>query len=547
MFYGRMYVQSWVLKRKGVFLHSYSFIISLLLAFLATSAFGLSGSVAVDGCNAKAVHQLGYTGAGIHVGLATSKNMLTTHNAFTDSNGIAHAFNHDVIGEGFVYDYHDTPFAGIIISNGDAGHLNEIGVAPGAFAHCARIVDNSSQVYENYVEDVFDELIISQGCEVIVAGVQFSPADVTPDGTSQWALMYDYYAYTYDVVFANAAGNYYDEVAVFGDAYNGITTGGLELTDPDTYKRVGNITNPGPTRDGRKKPEVVAPATNQVTPGYSSSTNGYWYTTSGSGATSWAVPHTAGVAALLLDFAKNSPYADTEMTHNVVIKAAIVNSVFPNIDDKVGNNTDPADANNTWHSERGYGRLDAAGAVETLAGERIFESNVNVVTSSSGWGYDTADNSEMHTYKFSGTKNHRLIFTVTWNRKARKLGGSYYNETSPKFNIDVNVRNSADYVVYSESGEPDNLEKFDLLLPADDIYIVELINTSNKSRAYGLAFEMRGPLAGDLNIDYAVDVFDLDYISDNWLTGSGSDKIDMVDVALAFGNWMAVDDMYYNE
>lgn len=67
-------------------------------------------------------------------------------------------------------------------------------------------------------------------------------------------------------------------------------------------------------------------------------------------------------------------YADTteepDDGRSEVIKAVIVNSAFPNINDKSGNWTDPNQF--TWHPHRGYGRIDALQAFETLSCPKVF-------------------------------------------------------------------------------------------------------------------------------------------------------------------------------
>jgi hypothetical protein len=123
------------------------------------------------------------------------------------------------------------------------------------------------------------------------------------DGDSTRTKIYDYYAYEYDVVFTDPSGNGASEVTVAGDAYNGITTGGLAIpepeTEPDVYLEVGSSSNSGPTVDGRRKPDIVAPAQSQTVPTDSSDTA--WVTVgSSAGQTSYSGPQAAGVAALLL-------------------------------------------------------------------------------------------------------------------------------------------------------------------------------------------------------------------------------------------------------
>jgi hypothetical protein len=533
---------------KKVFVYRYCLIISLVIAVFCGNAYALQGSTAANGSNAKAVHDLGITGEGINIGFIAGGNVLATHRAFQDSNGISHAINHDVGGIGFIYNFHDTPMSGIIISRGTSNHPNDVGVAPDAFVHCVRITSLLSQ---SGYQSAFSELINQQSCRVIVTGVQvpYDPNYPPPDGESNNTKLYDYYADMCDVVFANAAGNNYSNITIFGDCYNGITTGGLEEPFVDNYYRVGDITNPGPTIDGRKKPEVMAPSTNQVAPGYTSSgdSNNYWYTIPGDGATSWAVPHTAGIAALLLEYANQS--AEPNDGHNEVIKAVIVNSTFPNIQNRAGNPTYPADPNKTWHFQRGYGRVDALRAFETLSADRIIRNTT--VTVPVGWAYENIDSNQTHEYRFAGTKNERFIFTVTWNRKIDKHG-SNYDVNLPLFNLDVTVKNPSGDTVFSETDDVNNLQKVELILPADGNYTVLLKNTTSKSRDYGLAFEILPPLTGDFNIDYVVDWSDLSRIALDWLTAEPDTDIipdgivNWLDFAEFADNWLKIEPKYYN-
>jgi hypothetical protein len=515
--------------------------------FICGSAYALQGSAAGNGSNAKAVHDLGITGQGVKVGLITARNVFSIHLAFLDSNGVSGVFNHDYTGKGIAYYNHDTIFAGIIKSRGSYDHLDYIGVAPDAEIHCSRVVDNNDNISLTWLKNALDGLIVTYGCKVIVTGIQ-----LPPNFDQNWSHMYDYYAEQYDVVFANAAGNDYANVSIFGDGYNGITTGGLEDTFPsvpDDYDRDANVTCPGPTLDGRRKPDVMAPSTNQVTPGYSGGWNNYWNTTSTSGATSWAVPHTAGVAALLLEYANGT--SESSDGHSEVIKAVIVNSTFPNINAENGNPTNPADPNNTWNRERGYGRIDALRAVDTLDANKI-SKGTTVITSTAGWAYDTMSSSSTHTYLIAGKKNERLILTVDWNRLMTKSGSEYLDETSP-FNIDVTVKNPASEVIFDENDILNNLIKVDLLLPADGNYTISLYNTTSKSRSYGLAFEILPPLTGDFYVDYIVDVKDLNRMALEWLT-AGPDTdivhddnqiVNWRDFAAFADNWLKIDNRYF--
>jgi len=517
-------------------------------ALVAPKAYGIAESTGPDGSNARAVHALGQTGVGVNVGLMSAGNTRTTHEAFEDPCGVSHAFSYDFTGDGIEISGHDTRMAGAVISRGDDTHPDNIGVAPGADIHSARIADDSFAMKNTFLTDALDELIIQQGCRVIVTGVQ---SDATADGNSTWTKIYDYYAYEYDVVFANASGNYASEVTVVGDAYNGITTGGLAVTEPDVYLKVGTGSNPGPTVDGRRKPEIVAPAQNQTLPSSESDTD--WLTVGGSaGQTSYAVPHTAGVAALLLGAADQTSEPDDN--RSVAIKAVIVNSIFPNINDKDDNPTNPADPCNTWHSDRGYGRIDALSAYELLSADKVAKG-VDI-TQQKGWAYDTMTGYGRHSYSVQGGRNDRLVLTVTWNRQIARNGLVFTEESAPKFNLDLTVKDPCDAIIYAETGTLDNLQKVDELLEKDGMYEITLDNTTSKSRDYGLAFELLEPLVYDFEpIDYIVDTGDLLVIARQWLLeGSeleadltGDEKVNFEDFAQFALYWLDVNPAYYNE
>jgi hypothetical protein len=318
-----------------------------------------------------------------------------------------------------------------------------------------------------FLTDALDELVIDQDCRVIVTGVH-DPCTIA-DGNSIWTQMYDYYACEYDVVFANASGNYTSEVTIFGDAYNGITTGGLRVTEPDVYLRVGTGSNPGPTVDGRRKPDIVAPSQNQTLP--ASSSDIAWATVgSSAGQTSYSGPHTAGVAAVLLGAADVT--GDPNDNQSEVIKAVIVNSAFGNINDKGNNPTYPADPNNTWHGDRGYGRIDALRAYELLSADKVAEGAA--VTQAKGWAYEIITGFEEHTYSILGARNDRLVLTETWHRQIDRDGYTFTEEGAPKFNLDLTIRDPNGIIIFSEANTLDNLEKVDLLLEKDGRAICRL-------------------------------------------------------------------------
>jgi hypothetical protein len=532
---------------RKIYLHRSSPIILLLILFICGAAYASQYSIGENGSNAQAVHDLGITGLGVKVGLVSCRNVRDTHLAFNDSNGV-HVFNSDYSGSGVNWaggdvPGHDTWVTGIVASRGWTGHPGDIGVSPGCDVYSARVVTDSDGINLSFIQNALNYLISIKGCKVILTGFQL-PSNIDPN----WSRMYDYYAEQYDVVFANASGNSYANVTVFGDGYNGITTAALIDEPNNFYLQVGSLSNPGPAIDGRKKPEISCPGSSQTTPSIGSDTD--YYTTVKDGATSFAVPQAAGVAALLLQYANGTPEADDG--HSEVIKAVIVNSTFPNIKDKQGHTTNPT----VWDPNRGYGRIDALRAFNTLSAGKI--SKGTTVTSTAGWAYDTMSSSATHNYYVAGKKNERLVLTVTWNRlmTMTKNGSNYYyhDEASPQFNMDVNVYNPSSSLIYSETDTKNNLVKIDMLLPADGNYTVSLHNTTTKNnRAYGLAFELLEPITGDFNLDYIVDEKDLNRMAIEWLTAGpdadivhdSSNIVNYLDFAAFADNWLKFDQRYF--
>lgn len=519
-------------------------------------AYGLAESTGPDGSNAQAVHALGELGQGVNVALISSGNARATHEAFADANGLLHLFVHDFTGAGIYTTNHETWMAGIIASRGGFWYPDDIGVAPAADIHSARVAAGSSILFSD-LEDALEDLINNENCRVVVTGIALNP---TADGQSIWTMLYDYYAYEYNAIFANPAGNYIydsngtlirDDIVVFGDCYNGITTGGLRVTEPDVYDRVGTVSSLGPTADGRRKPDVVGPSQDQTIPHGNSDTS--WFTWSSSGGeTSFSVPHTAGLAALLLRLADQTP--EPYDSQNQVIKAVILNSTFPNIDDKSGNPTNPADSNNVWHPHRGYGRTDALSAYQILQAGRFFTDEV--ITADKGWAYDSIKRNKEHVYYLDALKDYRLVLTVTWNREIKKWLGSYSEGAA--FNLDLTIKDPNELVIFTEAAQLNNLEKVDLLLPTDGTYHIYLKNTTRTTRDYALAFELRPFIQADFDLNYIVDYNDLNTFVSDWLKiGSDletnlllddpndpNDRVNMRDFSILANQWLTTDDRY---
>jgi hypothetical protein len=543
----------------------------LVLVLVLSPAWGLAGSTGVDGSNAQAVHALGETGDGVNVGLISQDNTRVTHEAFFDKDvngnpiGSTHAFSYDATGDGLSISDHDTWVAGIVASRGGIAHPNEIGVAPGVDIYSAKIVSGSGQISTTYLTNALDYLVNQNNCRVIVTGIQlYHETLLIPNGDSDWTKIYDYYAYSdeYNVVFANAAGNYVytgdppvlvtDRITIFGDAYNGITTAGLKVTAPDVYNTIGtgSKSSEGLTQDGRDKPDLAAPSQNQTVPHVSSTTS--WYDLAANdGATSFSAPHTAGVAALLLGLADESGNPDA--AENEVIKAAIINSTFPNINDKSNNIT----TGQTFHYQRGYGRIDALRAYQLLNSPQLPADSGT--TEPKGWAFEEIQKDQTHIYSIYVEKNHRLIVTITWNRYIRKIGNNYTAE-DPILNLNLAVNDPDAISVFSENDAENNLEKVDIIAQKTGYYEITVTNVDNSTERnntyYGLAFEISPPIAGDFDLNYIVEANDLYHLSEQWLTTGPSGEFDlfkddsnsvnMNDFSVFSDYWMCIDSAYHN-
>lgn len=527
--------------------------IILLLVTVFFGQFGAFGQISLgpDGSNVDALHSIGLTGAGVNVGLISARNVKADHQAFyvSATNSSSRVQNFDYSGSGVnyyggAYPGHDTWVGGIVASRGWTGYADAVGVAPGCNLYSARVVNDANQTYTSGLVDAFKTFINTYNCRVFVIPLQYS--DV-PDANSNFSKLVDYYAYKNNVILALASGNDYAYPTVFGDAFNGITTGALIDDVAGYYDRVGTKSNPGPTVDGRNKPDITAPGSSQIAPHITSTTAAY--TTAKDGATSFSISQTAGIAALLLQYADST--ADVNDGKNVVIKAVIVNSTFPNIRNKTGCYTAPATS--VWNAQRGYGRIDALTAYETLAAGKITKSAAT--SAQKGWAYDVlTKDANTHTYRINAQKKERLLLTITWNRKIYvKPDGITFTQESEKFNIDLTVKNPSDVNIYTETDVLNNLIKVDLPLLATGQYKIILKNTTSRTRSYALAFERLETLAGDLNSDFAVNYKDLRQLAADWLnsgTGIGSDifpdgRVNNLDYFKFADSWLDIDSRYY--
>ncbi len=457
------------------------FLIFLIIACQTT--FALTEALGADGINVHAVHKAGITGDGVNIGLLSKGNARDGHIAFDRTGGNSAVILHDFTGTGLSRSGHDTQMAGILASAGSPIHLEAVGVCPGANVHSSRITTKR-------IHDALETLITKHHCRVIVTGIQVGTDSLAADGRSILSKLYDYYAETYDVIFATAAGNNCPQISVFGDSYNGITTAGLVKDANGRYQKIGSASNKGPTADRRRKPDVAAPTQGLFAP--SAKGDNFWDTLDGSGRglTSFAVPQTAGVAALLLEAAGKTNVQDDDRSE--VIKAAIVNSASAHWPDPNDPPKNPADTTTAWDAASGYGRLNAMRAYQTLIGGCIEKDKT--AENQRGWAYAAIKAESEDVYHIAGKKGARLIATVTWHRKLKKLSSHIYLDRHPAFYLNLKIVAPDGKTVLFEPAGRNNLIKIDHWCETDGEYQIILKNpTTAENHDYGLAFEITEP------------------------------------------------------
>jgi hypothetical protein len=275
------------------------------------------------------------------------------------------------------------------------------------------------------------------------------------------------------------------------------------------------------------------------------------------------VPHTAGAAVLLLGLADDTPGPNDNQSE--VIKAVLVNSAMPNVDNKAGASTNPAD-NNTWNKDRGYGRLDVLRAYQTLDTNEV-APDVNIVQGR-GWAFGRLAQGETNVYTISVTTRCRLIATLTWQRRMEwidKKPRNYILDPDELYahlaDLDMIVYPPNDAnAIFSEAlfnlDPNDNLEKCDILLttPGDYTIVIDNNSTTNETADYGWAFELHPIMAGDLPpVDYVVDYADLSVLTQDWLVEDSeldwllalNGIIDFADFAKLAECWLQTDPLYH--
>ncbi|MBL3596352.1 S8 family serine peptidase [Rhodovulum sulfidophilum] len=252
--------------------------------------------------SADTVEASGITGADVDVAvLDTGIDM--THPEISANFGTQQDFTGEGLGD---LHGHGTHCAGVIVSNGARFR----GVAPGAVIHDYKLLNQfGSANAPNCVSAI--QQAVADGMDVLSNSWGFSHRNgnwTDPDGTCVLCVAADAAA-TAGVNFIVSAGNsgndncgtYDTRIGCPGNARLVVTVGASDDND-----NMAGFSSPGPTPDGRDKPDVTAPgvdilsarsATGSDMNGNATVIDPLHVQASG---TSMSCPHVAGVAALML-------------------------------------------------------------------------------------------------------------------------------------------------------------------------------------------------------------------------------------------------------
>ncbi len=251
-----------------------------------------------------AVHDLGITGKGVLIGILDTGFRWKTHPALKNLKIVAEKdfvqkddITENQTGDRSDQDSHGTNCLGLM-SGFDSGNL--IGPAYEASILLAKTETVSSETRaeeDNYAAAL--EWMEGLGVQITTSSLGYNEFDggvgdypwSSFDGQTTITARAINLAFQRGVTSLTAAGNErnnsWGKLVTPGDALNVITVGAVDFSN-----NIASFSSPGPTSDGRIKPEVVAMGVTD----YVSNTSGKYNYGNG---TSYATPITAGIAGLL--------------------------------------------------------------------------------------------------------------------------------------------------------------------------------------------------------------------------------------------------------
>jgi hypothetical protein len=357
----------------------------------------------------------------------------------------------------------------------NASHAEAVGVnfygIPGGAA------TNVNHVYNYDADYFFNNIIYLPGAAISARVVNqsfiYGPSDELLVNTN-----YDNYAAQYGTVFVSgiAGVNNVEPICAPGTCYNGIGVGAY-----------GAFYLPGPTTDGRCKPDIIAPDQAQAP----------------NGAVSYATAYVSGSAAILVQAAnRGDGGANTSAASDLrTVKALLLNgAVKPN--GWTNGTATPLDARygagmvnvfNSWEQLKGGQHTNIESTSVSSGGAHPPGANTDNEPVLVGWDYNTnsttptSDTVKHYYFRLSGSNPFTLTATLVWNKQAsatniNNLGLFLYNAANSN-------------LVTCSTSMVDNVQHIFLPTLASGRYDLQVLkwgsaNQVSTSEIYALGFEM---------------------------------------------------------
>ena len=361
--------------------------------------------------------------------------------------------------------------AGLESGHADTVGNNCYGITGGVATNVSH-VDNYDAVYffTNYIGN---DLPLVNPARVVNQSFIFDPSDELLANTN-----YDNYAATNGAIFVSGINgvNNMNPICAPGSCYNGIGVGAYYA-----------FSLPGPTDDGRCKPDIIAPDQAQFP----------------NGAVSYTTPYVSGSAAILVQAAnRGDGGANTSAASDLrTIKALLLNgAIKPN--GWTNGTATPLDARygagmvnvfNSWQQLKGGQHAFIESTTISSGGVHPPGTNTNNEPALAGWDYNTnsttTTSDAIKHYYFSLPGGHAFTLTATlvWNKQYRATNINHLNLFL------YNTANSN--LVTCSTSLVDNVEHIFLPALVPGRYDLQVLKSGSvtqvsQSETYALAFEM---------------------------------------------------------
>jgi len=360
--------------------------------------------------------------------------------------------------------------AGVESGHADTVGGNFYGIDHGVATNVSHVDNYAVDNYFNHY--IYHGLPLVNPARVVNQSFIFDPADELVANTN-----YDDYAAQYGTIFVSgiAGANNVEPICAPGTCYNGIGVGAY-----------GVFYLPGPTTDGRCKPDITAPDQAQVP-----------------GAVSYATAYVSGSAAILIQAAnRGDGGANTNAADDLrTVKALLLNGAI-----KPGGWTNgeatPLDARygaglvnifNSWKQLKGGKNAFIESTTSSSGGAHPPGPNTNNEPTLAGWDYNsisttpTQDRVNHYYFNLSGGYVFALTATLVWNKQD---GAANIN------NLNLFLYNTANSnLVMCSTSMVDNVEHVYLPALAAGRYDLQVLkkgsaNQISTAETYALAFEM---------------------------------------------------------